>query len=656
MEASQRRPSSMLLPDAPPAYDDVFRHSVAPGSYAPVLPTYANPSPSAGQAAPSAPVVMASRPVGGQARPGPTTNPSPAAPAHNNMPSPVTAAYLMGLKRPSYALPSAPSAAPTAAPASQPTPADRPFSYAPAPTRPPPQEDTPKDEPEENDAHPVPGSFLPPSMKRQSARTKFRHVPGVTPGKRASLINQPSSPSIIDKNGNPVVFFEVPQAQPSPPSQAATRMARPERKHRPSGLVETINKMPDELRSDIHLFEMENYAKHYFRQQRKGLFRRAVSLGSLLEWTKELATCLLNNLPEEHAKTALELFKVIQMYMGDRPRSKAYKSSVDLAQYLATVGGNTPPLRDEIYCQLIKQVTLNPSVPSTMKGWELMAIAIDSFPCTKNLEPYVRSFLHESALHVDTSRISVYAAYCLRRYDARWKHNTVVRVPSRQEIRAIQKNPFWGAMFGGTLEEMMEQQRERYPNVRIPRVLAIICDCVMESGGQDTEGIFRITAPMDQVYELKVQLEKGVSALPVQDNAHVPACLLKTWVSELREAIIPPDLYPHFMANENRLQALSDLIFHELPDVNRNSLLYLLRFLRIIGDTKNQAVTRMGLNNLALIFSPNVFKCPEEDPMTQLQNTKIESSILELLLKELSLPDSIPGVYVASSSPSLSQA
>lgn len=53
----------------------------------------------------------------------------------------------------------------------------------------------------------------------------------------------------------------------------------------------------------------------------------------------------------------------------------------------------------------------------------------------------------------------------------------------------------------------------------------------------------------------------------------------------------------------------------------------------------------MGIHNLAVIFSPNLFRCPHTDPMTLLQNTKIETSVLELLLKELAIPDSIPGVY-----------
>ena len=53
----------------------------------------------------------------------------------------------------------------------------------------------------------------------------------------------------------------------------------------------------------------------------------------------------------------------------------------------------------------------------------------------------------------------------------------------------------------------------------------------------------------------------------------------------------------------------------------------------------------MSLHNLALIFSPNIFRCPSLDPMTMLHNTKIESKVLDSLFEKLKLPDSIPGVY-----------
>lgn len=217
----------------------------------------------------------------------------------------------------------------------------------------------------------------------------------------------------------------------------------------------------------------------------------------------------------------------------------------------------------------------------------MMAIIIESFPCTKDLEPYVRSYLNETAKLIDSSRVSVYAAYCLRRYDACWKNNSNVRIPTKEEIEKIQQDPFSGAMFGGSLEDIMIQQRKDYPNVNIPRVMAIMCDCIIESGGENTEGIFRIASNMDKVYQQKVLLEKGVSQLEKNRDPHVPACLLKTWLQELQDPVIPNDYYDLIIKNDGDIKALSYSI-EKLPDVNRNSLYYLIRFLRRIGNPENQ--------------------------------------------------------------------
>lgn len=226
---------------------------------------------------------------------------------------------------------------------------------------------------------------------------------------------------------------------------------------------------------------------------------------------------------------------------------------------------------------------------STIKGWEMMAILIESFPCSTNLEPYIRNYLQESSFNRgDLSRVSVYAAYCLRRYNEKWKQNSIAKIPTKEEIHYIQHDPFSGAIFGGSLDKILLQQKENYPNVRIPRILAIICDCILECGGDKVEGIFRISASSELVFQYKVKLEKGLSTLDHIRDPHVAACLLKTWFYELKHPIIPYELYDLYIQNDGNIQKLSDLTLHSLPEENRFTLLYLIRFLRIIGKPENQ--------------------------------------------------------------------
>jgi hypothetical protein len=65
----------------------------------------------------------------------------------------------------------------------------------------------------------------------------------------------------------------------------------------------------------------------------------------------------LTNLGPVHSKQATRLFKNILGYMGDR--QLAYPTQ--LAQEFIQQGLETPEIRDELYSQIMKQLTDNPA-------------------------------------------------------------------------------------------------------------------------------------------------------------------------------------------------------------------------------------------------------------------------------------------------------
>ena len=54
-----------------------------------------------------------------------------------------------------------------------------------------------------------------------------------------------------------------------------------------------------------------------------------------------------------------------------------------------------------------------------------------------------------------------------------------------------QTTPFHPSLFGTTLEELMELQKEEHPELSIPWIVIELCDTILKLGGPSTQGIFR---------------------------------------------------------------------------------------------------------------------------------------------------------------------
>ena len=114
--------------------------------------------------------------------------------------------------------------------------------------------------------------------------------------------------------------------------------------------------------------------------------------------------------------------------------------------------------------------------------------------------------------------------------------------PTLEEVDHARQSIIRPPVFGSSLEEVMEEQRERNPGLQIPGVLKVLTRAILDMGGQATEGIFRVPGDIDAVNMLKLALNQN-QRLPELTDPHVPGSALKLWFRELPEPVIPDEFY-----------------------------------------------------------------------------------------------------------------
>eukprot|EP00475_Leptophrys_vorax_P006579 TRINITY_DN14090_c0_g1_i1.p1 TRINITY_DN14090_c0_g1~~TRINITY_DN14090_c0_g1_i1.p1 ORF type:complete len:424 (-),score=122.16 TRINITY_DN14090_c0_g1_i1:99-1370(-) len=94
------------------------------------------------------------------------------------------------------------------------------------------------------------------------------------------------------------------------------------------------------------------------------------------------------------SKEAKKMHLNILRAMGDRPTVKLIR---DVVAKIQSKGIRHPELRDEIYCQLVKQLTFNENAASKEKGWRLLHLCLDTFPPGQDLENYLEMWIRKNA-------------------------------------------------------------------------------------------------------------------------------------------------------------------------------------------------------------------------------------------------------------------
>lgn len=154
-------------------------------------------------------------------------------------------------------------------------------------------------------------------------------------------------------------------------------------------------------------------------------FQSSVIPRSLVELTKDFN------------KLAVQLHKNLLGYMGD----KQMHFPAMLAQEILRKGFTYKNIRDEIYLQIIKQLTNNPRSESIARGWQMLCMCVGTFPPSYEFENFLLHYILEK---ISTGKGAVvdYAKYCLRTLEAILNTGDGSGfVPSVEEILAFKERP-----------------------------------------------------------------------------------------------------------------------------------------------------------------------------------------------------------------------
>ncbi|XP_051533075.1 rho GTPase-activating protein 24 isoform X1 [Myxocyprinus asiaticus] len=205
-----------------------------------------------------------------------------------------------------------------------------------------------------------------------------------------------------------------------------------------------------------------------------------------------------------------------------------------------------------------------------------------------------------------------------------------------KSIRRVIWAPFGGGIFGQKLEETVRYER-RYGNKMAPMLVEQCVDFIRQWGLRE-EGLFRLPGQANLVKELQDAFDCGEKpSFDCNTDVHTVASLLKLYLRELPEPVIPFCKYDEFLActkllSKDQDAGMKKLRRHveSLPLVNYNLLKYICKFLDEVQSYSG--VNKMSVQNLATVFGPNILRPKVEDPMTIMEGTVVVQQLMGVLI------------------------
>jgi hypothetical protein len=181
--------------------------------------------------------------------------------------------------------------------------------------------------------------------------------------------------------------------------------------------------------------------------------------------------------------------------------------------------------------------------------------------------------------------------------------------------------------------------RQHTPGNEAGCVPWLVAQCIAytEKRGMVSEGIYRLSGHFAVIQELKERFNTGhdVDLLGSVSDVNVVAGLLKQYLRELKEPLLTFALY-HEWVVAARMQGSPhqltevDRLVKSLPLVNAHAIRSLVNHLGRVSEHAD--VNKMNVENLAVVFGPNLLKPKENESATIATDSRAVVQVVALLI------------------------
>ncbi|XP_061685358.1 unconventional myosin-XV [Syngnathoides biaculeatus] len=195
-------------------------------------------------------------------------------------------------------------------------------------------------------------------------------------------------------------------------------------------------------------YDMLEFARKYFRQaatgrgdslknKNKNKNRDSREPEEMIKFSKiPLRESLIEFMDPAMNRVAVDLFLSVMRFMGDLPLKGLTEQEV-VSIFLKLVGKFTL-LRDEAYCQVVKQITANTSskLDSCQRGWRLLYILTAFSRCSEVLKPFLLRYLILASLGAGVQYQGI-AKACEQNLKKTFQYGGRTVPPNNMELKAM---------------------------------------------------------------------------------------------------------------------------------------------------------------------------------------------------------------------------